>query len=457
MKVKGGTMGTVNILLAEDDEIMRITLRDRLLRQGWRVDEAEDGRQALALIRRQRYHVVIADIRMPHASGMDLLDELMQTAPATDLVLMTAYGSVDDAVLCLKKGAADYLLKPFAMDDLVVRVERLLETQAIKARCASLEECCGAGRTPIIGASKPMQRLLKLIGQVSQTDATVLITGESGTGKELVASAIHYASARARGPYIRVNCAAIPEGLMESALFGHEKGAFTSADARRIGYFERAEGGTLLLDEIGELPLHLQAKMLRVLQEREIERVGGGAPIRVDVRVLCATAKDLPAAVQRGEFREDLLYRLQVIPIEVPPLRERKEDIPALCRHFLEQFRCESGRRMEISEQAMSALMAYDYPGNVRELRNIIERLTVLSPSPVIEPWNLPPDILGADGENGPAAASLRLADAVAQAERGCILRALRRTGGKKGEAAQLLGISRKNLWEKMKLYRIEG
>ena len=381
----------------------------------------------------------------------------MQVAPATDLVLMTAYGSVEDAVGCLKQGAADYLLKPFAMDDLIVRVERLLDTQAIKARCASLEECCGPGRTPIIGASKPMQRLLKLIGQVSRTDATVLITGESGTGKELVASAIHYASARARGPYIRVNCAAIPEGLMESALFGHEKGAFTSADARRIGYFERAEGGTLLLDEIGELPLHLQAKMLRMLQEREIERVGGSCAIKVDVRVLCATAKDLAGAARRGEFREDLLYRLQVIPIEVPPLRERKEDIPELCRYFLEQFRRESGRSMEISDQAMLALMAYDYPGNVRELRNIIERLTVLSPSPVIEPWNLPPDILDAGGKNAPAAASLRLADAVAQAERGCILRALRRTGGRKGEAARLLGISRKNLWEKMKLYRIEG
>ncbi len=449
-------MAAVKILLAEDDEIMRITLRDRLSRQGWQVDEAEDGRIALARIRRQRYQVVIADIRMPHLSGMELLDEIMQIAPATDLVLMTAYGSVEDAVACLKKGAADYLLKPFSMDDLIIRVERLLETQAIKARCASLEECCGLGQTPIIGSSKPMQRLLKLIGQVALTDSTVLITGESGTGKELVAAAIHHASPRAKGPYIRVNCAAIPEGLMESALFGHEKGAFTGADSRRIGYFERAEGGTLLLDEIGELPLHLQAKMLRVLQEKEIERVGGSCSIKVDVRILCATAKDLTEAVRRGDFREDLLYRLQVIPIEVPPLRKRKEDIPELCRYFLEQFRRDSGRSIEISDQAMVALMAYDYPGNVRELRNIIERLTVLSPAPVIEPWNLPPDILGRAEESGWESSSLRLADAVAVAEKGCILRALRRTGGKKGDAARLLGISRKNLWEKMKLHRIE-
>lgn len=446
-------MRNARILLAEDDEIMRVTLSDRLARDGWHVDEAEDGKAALAKINHHNYHLVISDIRMPHLDGIRLLEEIVRVSPDTDVIFMTAFGNVDDAVACLKKGAVDYLLKPFDMDDLIIRMKRVLETQAIKAKCVSLEECCDKSRTPIIGSSKAVRSMLKLIGQAAPTDSTVLITGESGTGKELVAAAIHYNSRRAAGPYVRINCAAIPDGLMESELFGHEKGAFTGADSRKMGRFEMADGGTILLDEIGEIPLHLQAKMLRVLQEKELERVGGTSSIKIDVRILCATAKQLDKEVQKGKFREDLFYRLQVIPIEVPPLRARKEDIPDLCRYFLEEFSRSHDAPLRLSDEALNILIAYDYPGNVRELRNIIERVSVLAVSSVIQPWNLPADLTAGGEEN--KTETLRLADAVAQAEKSCILKTLRQTNGNRTEAARLLGISRKNLWEKLKAHQL--
>ena len=441
------------ILLAEDDEIMRVTLGDRLKKQGWEVDEAEDGREALDKISTNRYHVVISDIRMPHVSGLELLDVLLQGSPNTDTIFMTAYGSVEDAVACLKKGATDYLLKPFDMDDLIIRVNRLLENQALKARYISLEDCCKQFRKPIIGKSKPVRDMIAMISQVAASDATVLITGESGTGKELVASAIHFTGHRAAGPYVRINCAAIPEGLMESELFGHEKGAFTGADARRVGRFEMADGGTLLLDEIGEMPINMQAKLLRVLQEKEIERVGGTKSIKVDVRILCATAKNLVDEVKSGNFREDLFYRLQVIPLVGPPLRERKDDIPELCHYFISQLGQNRQQPLQISEEAMAVLIAYDFPGNIRELHNIIERLLVLASSDVVQPWDLPNDLTGevAVGHDD----ILKLSEAVAAAEKTCIMRALRKVGGKKAEAAGLLGISRKNLWEKIKLHNL--
>ncbi len=439
------------ILLAEDDEIIRVTLYDRLVEEGWRVDIAVDGNQALDLLDHNFYRLVISDIRMPGLDGTRLLDEVKKMTADTDIILMTAFGSVESAVTCLKKGAADYVLKPFDMDDLVIRVRRLLEMQSIKARCVVLEESCGEFRSSMVGSSSVMRNLLNMIGQVAQSDATVLITGESGTGKELVASAIHAGSRRASGPYIRVNCAAMPEGLMESELFGHERGAFTGAVARKIGRFEMADGGTILLDEIGEMPLHLQAKLLRVLQEREIERVGGTRTIKVDVRVLCATAKNLVDEVKQGRFREDLFYRLQVIPIEVPPLRNRREDIPELCRFFMEEFNRERVVPLSLSEDALQCLLKYDFPGNVRELRNLIERISVLAAGPVVQPWDLPVGLGGetlVDSED-----DLRLSKVVAKAESICLLKALRKTDGNRTEAAKLLGISRKNLWEKLKQY----
>jgi len=442
------------ILLAEDDDIMRITVQDRLEKHKWHVDAVPNGKEALERLKGENYHLVISDIRMPGLDGTRLLKEIIRMSPETDVILMTAYGSVENAVDCLKKGAADYILKPFDMDDLMIRVKRLLEVQAIKAKCVLLEERCRPAQVPIIGSSPPIHSLLKTINQVAGTDATVLITGESGTGKELVAAAIHFESPRARGPYIRINCAAIPESLMESELFGHEKGSFTGADARKIGKFEAAKGGTILLDEIGDMPLGLQAKLLRVLQEREIERVGGNKTIKVNVRILCSTGKKLTDEVKKGNFREDLFYRLQVIPIEVPPLRERKEDIPELCRYFLEEFSRERSEQFQITDQAIHALMDYDYPGNVRELKNIIERISVLATEPVIEPWHLPANFAG-NSDAGRDLSSLNLSAALAVTEKSCIFAALRTTDGKRAKAAELLGISRKNLWEKLKQHKL--
>jgi two-component system response regulator AtoC len=317
-----------------------------------------------------------------------------------------------------------------------------------------LEERCGPQLSPIIGSSNSIKSLLAIVDQVASADTTVLITGESGTGKELVAAAIHFNSKRSKGPYVRINCAAIPENLMESELFGHEKGSFTGADARKVGKFEAANGGTILLDEIGEMPLPLQAKLLRVLQEREIERIGGNQTIKVNVRIICSTSKNLADESRNGNFREDLFYRLQVIPIEVPPLRERKEDIPELCRYFLDEFSRERNDPLQMTEQAIQALMEYNYPGNVRELKNIVERISVLAPEPVIEPWHLPPDFAGTVEEQTEQS-SLNLSAAVAVTEKAVILRALRMTDGKRVKAAELLGISRKNLWEKLKQHKL--
>ncbi len=446
---------TVRILVAEDEEIMRVTVLDHLRDQGWKIDGAINGTEALALVKKNNYNLIISDIRMPGMDGEKLLAEVKRIAPRTEVILMTAHGNTDDAVNCLKKGAADYILKPFDLDDLTFRVQRLLNILTIKARCVSLENCCGQ-RQPLIGSSPPMQQLLKLISQVSQSDATVLIQGESGTGKELVAAAIHYESRRADKPYIRVNCAAIPAGLLESELFGHEKGAFTGADQTSIGKFELADQGTILLDEIGDLPLNLQVKLLRVLQEHEIERVGGRTLIPINVRVLCATARNLTEEIKKSRFREDLYYRLQVIPVSVPTLRERKGDISELCDFFLQQFGQERGLTFSLSTEVSQALNKYPFPGNVRELRNILERLTVLAPSPKIQLWDLPLEIRGIK-EDVAEKGEVNLATAVAVAEKRCIRNALKKTAGNKTEAAEVLGISRKNLWEKMKQYGIKS
>lgn len=441
------------LLVVEDEEILRITITDHLRHQGWKVDDAENGLEALNLVKKNSYDLVISDIRMPGLDGEKLLGKIKQLSPRTEVILMTAHGNSENAVACLKQGAIDYILKPFNLDDLTFRVQRLLHTQEVKARCVSLESCCGQ-RQPLIGSSAPMQKLLGLISRVSQTDATVLIQGESGTGKELVAAAIHFESKRATKPYVRVNCAAIPAGLLESVLFGHEKGAFTGADQTSQGKFELADHGTILLDEIGDMPLDLQVKLLRVLQEREIERIGGSNPIKIDVRVVCATIKDLEKEVAEGNFRQDLFYRLQVIPLRVPPLRERKPDIPELTAHFLREFGETRGLEFDLSEDAAQALARYSFPGNVRELRNILERVSVLTMAPLIQLWDFPAEICS-DKKESADTIETNLTAAVAKAERQCILRALKNTEGNKTEAAEVLGISRKNLWEKMKLYQL--
>ncbi|EKD34342.1 MAG: response regulator, partial [uncultured bacterium] len=384
------------ILLAEDDEIMRISIYDRLRKYGWQVDEAEDGVKAMALYEKNQYNLIISDIRMPGLDGLTLLDNVRRTNPDTDIVIMTAYGSIDDAINCLRRGATEYILKPFDLDDLTIRVTRLLSHQAVKARCEVLEATCRESfERKLIGESPAMRQVFDLIDQAAPTNATILITGESGTGKELAARAIHKASPRRDNPFVSINCAAIPEGLMESELFGHERGSFTGADQRRKGKFELADNGTLLLDELGDLAGPLQAKLLRVLQESRFERVGGSKSIQVDVRILACTSKDLNEEVEAGRFRRDLLYRLQVIPLRMPPLREHKEDIEELCLIFLKEFNTRHGRSVKFSREALACLKQYDFPGNTRELRNLVERASVLCRGPEITPADLPAEITG--------------------------------------------------------------
>jgi two-component system response regulator AtoC len=442
------------ILLAEDDEIMRISISDRLRKYGWQVDEADDGRKAMSLYEKNHYHLIISDIRMPRLSGLELLHHIRKQNPDTDIIIMTAYGSIDDAISCLRQGATDYILKPFDIDDLIIRVTRLLDQQAMKTRCELLEASCKtANNYTLFGNSEPMQRVYSLIKLVAPTNSTILITGESGTGKELAARAIHKASPRHDKPFVSINCPAIPDGLMESELFGHEKGAFTGADQRRKGKFELADGGTLLLDELGDLPGPLQAKLLRVLQESQIERVGGSKSIRVDVRIISCTAKDLQKEVEAGRFRADLLFRLQVIPLKMPPLREHNEDIETLCQVFLGEFNTQHGRTVTIGKEAINCLKQYNFPGNVRELRNIMERASVLCRGPGITPEDLPHEL----GEiPALAAADGSLSEKLAIVERGFLQQALIASKGNRTEAARLLGISRKNLWEKMRAHALE-
>lgn len=442
------------ILLVEDDEIMRITLYDRLMREKWQIDAAVNGREALSRIERTHYHLILSDIRMPGLGGMELLERARRHSPQTDIFMMTAYGSIEDAIACLRNGAADYILKPFEMDDLIIRINRIFEMQTVRARCASLEDRCRQEHQEIIGESGAIRKIFSLINQIGPTDSTVLINGESGTGKELAANALHRASRRADKPYIRINCAAIPDGLLESEFFGHEKGVFTGAHAKKMGRFELADGGTLLLDEIGDLPLGLQAKLLRVIEEGECERLGGTRTIKVDVRLLCSTAKDLKEEADAGRFRQDLLYRLSVIPLRLPALRERVEDVPLLVNHFLHGFSRKRGMALSLSDEAMQCLLCYDFPGNVRELKNIIERVSVLSPGPVIIPEDMPADLRSTGPQNN--GATMLLSEAMAKAEKQYIVNALHQSGGNRTRAAGALGISRKNLWEKMKQHRIE-
>jgi two-component system response regulator AtoC len=442
------------ILLAEDDEIMRISIYDRLKKYGWQVDEAKDGLEAMALFEKNHYHLIISDIRMPGLDGLSLLGKVRKQNQETDIIIMTAYGSVENAINCLRQGATDYILKPFDLDDLVIRVSRLLNHQAVKTRCEVLEATCRHNHDrELFGTSPAMQQVYSLIAQAAPTNATILITGESGTGKELAARAIHNASPRRDKPFVSINCAAIPDGLMESELFGHERGAFTGADQRRKGKFELADNGTLLLDELGDLAGPLQAKLLRVLQESQFERVGGSKSIRVDVRILACTSKDLQKEVEAGRFRQDLLYRLQVIPLRMPPLREHKEDIAELCNAFLQEFNSLHGRSAKITDDAIDCLKQYDFPGNTRELRNLMERAAVLCRGPEITTADLPLEITS---KTSRLEVDFNLSARLAVAEKDCLLSALRQSHGSRTEAARLLGISRKNLWEKMKSYNLE-
>ncbi|MEZ4432568.1 MAG: sigma-54 dependent transcriptional regulator [bacterium] len=448
----------LDILLVDDEPTIRLSVGDALEDAGHRVTLAADGDAAAQKLTEHRFDVVVSDIRMPGLDGLSLFRRIRERAPETDVILITAYGAVEDAVQALKEGARDYLTKPFDTGELLLRVERLAErhalTRALQDARRALAE--NARESIIIGRSPPMIRLLERIETFAAADAPVLILGESGTGKELVARELHRKGPRAAGPFVPVHCAAFPETLIEAELFGHERGAFTGAVRRRDGRFRAADRGTLFLDEVAEIPLPAQAKLLRVLQEGVFEPLGTNTPVRVDVRIVSATHRDLKQCVADGTFREDLYYRLRVLDLKVPPLRARPGDLPLLVEHFLARFADDTPPT--VSTAAWEALTRHDYPGNVRELEHAIQHACVLARGGEIHRRHLPDELLGDTpeiGEEPEEGGLLPLADAIGAYERGYLLRALRETGGRKTQAAELLGISRKNLWEKLKTHGV--
>ncbi|BDG05074.1 sigma-54-dependent Fis family transcriptional regulator [Anaeromyxobacter oryzae] len=444
----------MKLLLAEDDRIVRITVRDALADDGYAVTECADGTSALHAVQAEVFDIVLSDVRLPGVDGIALFRAVRQINPRAAVVLMTAFADADDAVAVMREGARDYVQKPFEIDELLLRIRRVRDEIAFRARMET-----GQGPTrpePLRGDSPAMQRLRERVDAAAQSEVAVLLTGETGTGKDLCARTIHERSRRADKPFVAVNCAAIPDTLFEAELFGHEKGAFTGADRRRVGRFEAANGGTLLLDEVGELAAASQAKLLRVLESSTFEPVGSSRPVKVDVRVLAATNRDLAADAAQGRFRRDLYYRLNVIDLHVPPLRERRADLPVLVRAFSEEIASRQGRPVpELAPDVVAALAAYDYPGNVRELLHALERGVALSRGGPIELDHLPADIAATFAREPSGAPSLEhvqpLGEAVAVFEREYIQRVLDKAGGHKTRAAALLGISRKNLWERLR------
>jgi len=445
------------VLIAEDDELVRMTMREALETAGYSVVAVPDGQEAMARFAEKRFDIVISDVRMPKVNGAALFQHIRKHAPATAVMLVTAHGNVNDAVEALKAGVDDYVTKPFDIAELIIRIERLGArlrlTQELGEARATL-----AGLSPgakLIGKSPSMLSLIERIKTVAPTDAGVVILGESGTGKELVARAIHEASHRAAGPFVAVNCTAFPETLIEAELFGHERGAFTGATQKREGRFKAADGGTLLLDEVGEIPPSVQAKLLRVLQEGTIEPLGGDRPVSLDVRLICATHRNLKQMIAAGTFREDLYYRLNVLQIHVPPLRDRRADLPLLVSHFHRRFGGNRGE-LRMDPRAWSALMRHSFPGNVRELEHAIHHAVVLSQGQEIDVSHLPADIRGGDGDGQQGNTKVRrLTESMKDFERQCLILALNETNGVKFKAARLLGISRKTLWEKLKTHQI--
>ena len=441
------------ILVVDDEPEMRALVRDVLQDRGHRVTVAEDGREALTRLGEEDYWVVLSDLRMKGMEGMELLTEVKRAYPDTNVILMTAFGSVETAVAAMKQGAFTYLVKPVKTEELIRVTEQGVHEAALRREVTRLRREVRAEYSfnQILGKSKAMQEVFDLIRRVANSPTNVLITGESGTGKELVAKAIHFNSDRRNAPFVPVNCAAIPDTLLESELFGHVKGAFTDAKADKRGLFEEAQKGTLLLDEISELPLMLQAKLLRVIQEREVRRVGSTRAVPVDVRIIAATNVLLAEEVKAKRFREDLFYRLNVIEVRMPPLRDRREDIPLLVEAFLRK--CASASHKELrgmTESALALLIDYPWPGNVRELENVIERAVTLARGEKIVPDDLPPAIRGARGERRVIDEGAERVLPLQEIEREYILRILEKTGGNKYQAAQALGIDRKTLYRKL-------
>ena len=436
-------------VLVVDDEANALEALETLLREeGYEVESAPDGEQALAMLERFEPEVVLTDLKMPKVGGLELCERGRAALPHATFVVMTAFGTIDTAIEAIKRGAENYVTKPIDIDALSALLTRAMEKAKLSAEAARLRARLESRFSfdRILGDHPAMQRLLKMVAQVAPSRSTVLIAGESGTGKELIAAAIHQNSKRKGGPFVRLNCAALAETLLESELFGHEKGAFTGAIGRREGRFEQADGGTLFLDEVSEIPLSVQVKLLRFLQERQLERVGGNDTLQLDVRVVAATNKDLKALVENGKFREDLYYRLNVIQLDLPPLRARRSDIPLLATHFLHAFAKENERELSgFTDEAMQLLLAYPWPGNVRELENAIERAVVLSTGDTIGSELLPSTAAATRG----AGDDLRLmipGVSMAEVERIVIERTLEAVDGSTAQAAEILGISRRKI-----------
>jgi len=448
-----GAQAKVKILVVDDERVYRFMLHSLFAEWGWDAEEADDGSTAVAAVERGPFDAILMDVRMTTMDGMEALKRIHALNPAIPVIIMTAFSSVDSAVAAIKQGAHDYLTKPLDFDRLRTTLEVAMGHRQRESQTMAVGQPFGDdGR--IIGTSAPMQELWEMIVHVAPTEATVLINGESGTGKELVASALHHTSLRSKGPFVKVNCAALAETLLESELFGHERGAFTGADRRREGRFVQAQGGTLFLDEIGETSPGMQAKLLRVLQEHELQRVGGQETIKVDVRILCATNRDLEEEVAAGRFREDLYYRLNVVELWVPPLRERHGDIPLLANYFLQSFADKNGRMVSgITPECMDVLNRYPWPGNVRELEHSIERGVILMRGDYLDLSALPLAIQRWAGLNAPK--EVEEPATLKEAERMLILKTLEETGGNRSEAARRLQITRKTLLNKLKSYNI--
>ena len=445
-----------NILIIDDEETMRDSCRQTLSRDGNRVEVAEDGSKGLSLLRTESFDLVILDLKMPGLSGMEVLKRIKEDDPEVVVIVITGYATVESAVEAMKRGAYDFIPKPFTPDSLRVIVKRALDRRELALENVLLRDELKAGFEPgvIIGQSKSMKEVEQLVQKVGPTDTTVLISGESGTGKELVARAIHRYSGRTDKPFVAVDCGSLVESLFESELFGHVKGSFTGATATKYGRFELANGGTLFFDEIGNLSINIQTKLLRVLQEREITKVGSSQVIKVDVRIVAATNKDLQKAVKGETFREDLFYRLSVVPITLPALCERRDDIPLLASYFLQKYNKKRKKNIRaISDRAMKALFEYDWPGNVRELENAIERAVVLAEDDVISPSELLYYGLSAETPSrSDTGKSQRLVDV----EKEHIAKTLKMLNGHRGKTAERLGIDRKTLRSKLKKYGME-
>ena len=453
-------MKDYSILIIDDEQTQREVLTGYLKKKGYHLLSADSGEEGIRLIKENMVDIVLSDFKMPDKTGMEVLEEVKRINPEISFVMITAYSTVEDAVKAMRLGAYDYLSKPVDLDELDIMIEKITEHRNLKSEIQNLKSQLREKHklTSIISQSPKMEEVLSIASRAAESNASILITGENGTGKEVVAKAVHYISLRKDGPFVAVNIPALSENLLESELFGHEKGSFTGADKMRKGRFEIAEGGTIFLDEIGDIPLAMQVKLLRVLQEREIERVGGTEKIPVNVRIISATNKNLEQKIKEGIFREDLFYRLNIVTIFIPPLRERKEDIVPMIEFFINKYSVQNNKSgMEISKEAADSLLKYNFPGNVRELENIIERAVVLSRSSLITVSDLPMNVRGFKEEV--ASVSIEdetMNDKIEALEKTMIYDALAKMNGNQTQAGKLLGITERNLRYKMKKYDIK-